>query len=258
VSGTSQLGASNSNSNSNKTMYVAKKLKLDSLITGSFVVFLFFVYFIGSILYVDCQDRDHPETYESRSETHVYVVPETQRFLQIQPEFFLRSKELELFFDVDFNAVDICWSRVSPEEYVSNESFKDMHEKDIIEKDETRRENKKEERKKNKEERKEEDVDLDSKECQSVNAGKRAKFLFKKPCEGQSVTRCRPIFFQIQGKDGGGTNCITPDYAPCRTANSALLTITHRGMACGAGRSLVPTTITIMFALMVISTSFSV
>ena len=85
------------------------------------------------------------------------------------------------------------------------------------------------------------------------------------PCQGESVTKCRSIYFRynnldsqilvlfklhslwcdkstsifslflrLEGRDSGGVNCQTNENYPCRTAKAAQVTVSHLGMTCGA------------------------
>merc|ERR1712218_269174 len=41
----------------------------------------------------------------------IYVIPRSQRWLEIQSQYFIESEELELRFDVESNHAKICWTR---------------------------------------------------------------------------------------------------------------------------------------------------
>ena len=73
----------------------------------------------GQIRYSDCRDPKDPTLGERSSEEVLYLLPDTQRFLEISPVYLSDSDELEVRFDVRFNSARICWSRASPEEQVS-------------------------------------------------------------------------------------------------------------------------------------------
>ncbi len=73
---------------------------------------------------------------------------------------------------------------------------------------------------------------------QTASAGKKLDFRWDSdPCDGTSLTRCRPIYFRLIGLDGGGARCLTEDGFPCRTADSALVEVEHKGMLCKGGRN---------------------
>ena len=71
------------------------------------------------IKYSDCRDPKDPTLGERSSEEVLYLLPDTQRFLEVSSVYLSDSDELEIRFDVRFNSARICWSRASPEEQVS-------------------------------------------------------------------------------------------------------------------------------------------
>ena len=75
------------------------------------------------IKYSDCSDQKDPTLGERSSEEVLYLLPDTQRFLEVSPVYLSDSDELEIRFDVRFNSARICWSRASPEEQVSDISL---------------------------------------------------------------------------------------------------------------------------------------
>ena len=211
----------------------------------------------GSIMYTDCEDPDEPEQGENKREEFVYAIPDTQRFLMVQPHYFAESDEFTMEFDVDYNGVEICWSRASPEEQALGESreqaytvFEDghWHRYDQVGNDEDQKALEKELKRRRKDD---EELDLGM-DCQrSSGKSDSVDFTFEDPCDGESYTRCRAIYFRLTGIDNGGTNCLTEDRNPCRTATSALITVTHEGMMCGA--NVVLPTLVSLIALVIIN-----
>ncbi len=179
----------------------------------------------GQVTY-ECVDPDRPEYSEARSEQTVYVRPDTQRFLEVRPEYFYRAKQgLEIFFNVEYNGAEICASRASPEERATGVSRWDVHK--YYSSSYNRHHSR---------ERGEDEFDPDE-DCKTASnaggRGGRVDFRWDEdPCKGQSLTRCRPIYFRLVGLDAGGTRCTTDQGYPCRTANTALIKITHKGMKC--------------------------
>ena len=145
--------------------------------------------------YLDCDDPKHPEIGEKQSEEVVYLVPDTQRFLEIRSRYMVKSKELQVIFFVEFNSANICWSRASPEERANG-----VWDDEVFE---------------------------DSETCEAVNVGASGKkvqrykllkvcrfidhiFLcvkvtlsWDKPCKGKSESRCPSIYFRLEGVDSG-------------------------------------------------------
>jgi len=177
----------------------------------------------GQIRYSDCRDPKDPTLGERSSEEVLYLLPDTQRFLEISPVYLSDSDELEVRFDVRFNSARICWSRASPEEQ-SMGGWDD----DEFSAQET---------------------------CETASAtgGGADTIKFKwdsDPCQGESVTRCRSIYFRLEGRDSGGLNCQTNENYPCRTAKAAQVVVSHFGMTCSA--SILSTSM----ILLVVVTSF--
>jgi hypothetical protein len=77
----------------------------------------------GQIKYSDCRDEDDTTLGEKTSEEVLYVLPGTQRFLEVDPKYLEDSDELQITFVVRYNSVRICWSRASPEEQVIRMAF---------------------------------------------------------------------------------------------------------------------------------------
>ncbi|TRY77882.1 hypothetical protein TCAL_09782 [Tigriopus californicus] len=163
----------------------------------------------GQIQYSNCDPDGNSYDPERLHEVILYVLPNTQRYFRIHPRYFLKSYKLQVIIEVEFNSAEICWSRASPEEITLNE-FYDVFDNDLFELDE---------------------------QCNSINGGnsgsRRLTLSWDKPCQGKSITRCRPIFMKIVGKDSGGQNCLTDDHYPCRSADAAKVTLRHDGMTCG-------------------------
>jgi len=164
----------------------------------------------GQIKYSDCRDPGDSTLGERSSEEVLYLLPDTQRFLEVPPVYLSDSDELEIRFDVRFNSARICWSRASPEE----QSMGGWN-----------------------------DDEFSAQEfCETASAtgGSADTIKFKwdsDPCQRQSVTKCRSIYFRLEGRDSGGVNCQTNENYPCRTAKAAQVTVSHSGMTCGAAIS---------------------
>ena len=189
----------------------------------------------ASVMYNNCDEN----TRENQRELFSYAIPDTQRFLMIQPHYFDTSDQLVVELDVEYNGAEICSSRASPEEIAMGKSREEAyevfenghwHHYDPYQESTNTRKNKRKRKKNQKGE------DFLTENCQNANGANRdsVEFVFNDPCGGESYTRCSPIYFRIEGSDDGGGNCLTDDRNPCRTATSALITITHKGMVCAA------------------------
>ena len=138
----------------------------------------------------------------------VYVDPGTRRTLELQPFYFAFSDTVRMAFSADFNGVKICakwFSRGSSQP-------------------------------------------TDRCETVSPGGGKSATFTFDSPCQDSMISRsCAPIFFTISAMDAVAAstqrNCRmelesragTRAWSPCRTPETARVTVTHSGLTCGSG-----------------------
>lgn len=163
----------------------------------------------GQIQYSNCDPDGNSYDPERLHEVILYVLPNTKRYFRIHPRYFLNSYRLQVVFEVEYNSAEICWSQATPEE-ITLDQFYDEFDNDLFELGE---------------------------QCKSVNGGdsgsKRLTISWDNPCQGKSITRCRPIFIKIVGKDSGGQSCLTEDRYPCRSADATKVTLRHDGMTCG-------------------------
>lgn len=60
-------------------------------------------------------NRDDPDYIEKQHEEILYVMPKKQRFMEINPRYFHGEKDIRIILRVQYNSVEICHSRASPE-----------------------------------------------------------------------------------------------------------------------------------------------
>lgn len=77
-----------------------------------------------------CED-DKKGLHERDDEEIFYVIPNTQRHLEVQAKYIRKSDELQFIFYVEYNSVEVCWSRASPEERAKGEFAIEETEKDF-------------------------------------------------------------------------------------------------------------------------------
>ena len=146
--------------------------------------------------------------HEGSSRLDVYLSPGTRRLLVLQPFYFALSEELKVNFDVDYNVVTICSKRY--------------------------------------------DQDNPPENCQSVSPGDRTVFTYTNPCNDASVSRdCSPIYFTLEASDlpdrSGRYSCaVAPNGWPCRSPDSARVSVSHIGMTCSSSSILPSLSTTIL------------
>eukprot|EP00095_Tigriopus_kingsejongensis_P009018 maker-scaffold674_size113878-snap-gene-0.17 protein:Tk09018 transcript:maker-scaffold674_size113878-snap-gene-0.17-mRNA-1 annotation:"PREDICTED: uncharacterized protein LOC658236" len=166
----------------------------------------------GQIQYSNCDPNGYGYDPERNHEIILYALPFTKRYFRVHPRYFLSSSKLHFVIESEFNSVEFCWTRATPEEVTLNEYYEEFN-NDLFELNE---------------------------QCKTVNSGtsnsQKLTVSWDNPCHGKSENWCRPIYIKIIGQDSGGRNCLTEDHFPCRSADAAKVTIRHDGMTCGSAR----------------------